>query len=154
MSASDGRTMLISPSGFSLEEIEPEQWVAVEIASGYRLLHGEAVAIGLVAETLLAESLGIAEKGLTKVLAPTLSELGLPVWIPDEIPHQAIIRAMHVDKKRTNGTVCFTLPIRIGEVKVGVEVGDLETALKLTSKAQIMDAITNGRHFPSEKSKR
>lgn len=126
---------------------------AVEIASGYKLLHGEAVAIGLVAETLLAESLGIAEKGLTKVLAPILSEFGLPIWIPDEIPHQAIIRAMHVDKKRANGIIRFTLPIRIGEVKVGVEVGDLETALELASKARIMDAITNGKHFPSKKSK-
>lgn len=34
ISARDGDTMLVSPSGFALEEILPEQWVAVSIADG------------------------------------------------------------------------------------------------------------------------
>ncbi|WP_438447981.1 class II aldolase/adducin family protein [Gorillibacterium sp. sgz5001074] len=34
ISARDGDTMLVSPSGFALEEIEPEQWVAVSIQDG------------------------------------------------------------------------------------------------------------------------
>lgn len=34
ISARDGDTMLVSPSGFALEEIEPEQWVAVSIKDG------------------------------------------------------------------------------------------------------------------------
>ena len=39
---------------------------AVETASGYRLRHGEAVAIGMVAEAGLAERAGIAAMGLTE----------------------------------------------------------------------------------------
>lgn len=34
ISARDGDTMLVSPSGFALEDIEPEQWVAVAITDG------------------------------------------------------------------------------------------------------------------------
>lgn len=34
ISARDGENMLISPSGFALEEIKPEEWVAVSIADG------------------------------------------------------------------------------------------------------------------------
>lgn len=34
ISARDGEAMLVSPSGFALEEIEPEQWVAVSIIDG------------------------------------------------------------------------------------------------------------------------
>jgi 3-dehydroquinate synthase len=120
---------------------------AVETAFGYKLLHGEAVAIGLVAETSLAESLDIAEKGLTKILALTLTDLGLPVQIPDEIPRGAIIRALQVDKKKANGVVRFTLPIRIGEVKVGVEVRDLETVLELISKAWMLDPVAGDKRF-------
>jgi 3-dehydroquinate synthase len=120
---------------------------AVETAFGYKLLHGEAVAIGLVAETSLAESLDIAEKGLTKILALTLTDFGLPVQIPDEIPRGAIIRALQVDKKKANGVVRFTLPIRIGEVKVGVEVRDLETVLELISKAWMLDPVAGDKRF-------
>lgn len=34
ISARDGDVMLVSPSGFALEEIEPEQWVEVSISDG------------------------------------------------------------------------------------------------------------------------
>ncbi len=115
---------------------------AVEIASGYRLLHGEAIAIGLVAETLLAESLGIAEQGLAEMFTPILRGWDLPVWIPDGISRQKILRAMRVDKKRGNGVVRFTLPVRIGEVKVGVEIKDLETVLDLISRARTANSAS------------
>jgi 3-dehydroquinate synthase len=54
---------------------------AVELASGYSLRHGEAVAIGLAAETRLAEELNLAEKGLAEKLRADLQKLGLPVDI-------------------------------------------------------------------------
>ena len=36
---------------------------------------------------------------------------------------------MRTDKKKTSGVVKFALPVRIGEVKVGVAVNDLEAVL-------------------------
>ena len=55
---------------------------AVEQASGYRLRHGEAVAIGMVAEARLSERLKLAEKGLAETIAATFHGLGLPTEIP------------------------------------------------------------------------
>ncbi len=99
---------------------------AVELVSGYRLRHGEAVAIGMVAEARLAEILGLAGKGLSERIAGALSSLVLPIQIPSDLPHPEIIHAMQFDKKKAAGLVRFALPVEIGRVKVNVEVKDLE----------------------------
>lgn len=98
---------------------------AVELASGFRLRHGEAVAIGMVAEARLAEHISLAQAGLAVEIATVLRGVGLPTEIPPGLDRQAVLTAMGVDKKRTNGKLRFALPVRVGEVKVGVEVGDL-----------------------------
>ena len=102
---------------------------AVELVSGFSLLHGEAVAIGMVAEARLAERLTVAGRGLSEALAETLAALGLPVEIPKSMDRAQLIRAMKVDKKQAAGVVRFALPVKIGEVKIGVEVENLEDAL-------------------------
>ncbi len=108
---------------------------AVELVSGFSLLHGEAVAIGMVAEAWLAERLTVAEQDLSDALAGTLSALGLPVEIPQDLSRDELIRAMKVDKKKAAGVVRFALPVRIGEVKVGVEVENLEEVLSSREKS-------------------
>ena len=95
---------------------------AVELVSGFQLRHGEAVAIGMVAEARLAERLEIAEPGLADEIERVLRELGLPVEIPAELDRQAVLSAMQVDKKRLDGSVRFALPVRLGETRVGVNV--------------------------------
>ena len=103
----------------------------VEHASGFRLRHGEAVAIGMVAEARLAERLGIADAGLAGHLAACLRGLGLPTEIPPDLDRDAILQAMSRDKKKAGGVVRFALPVRIGEVEVGVEVEDMGTIFGL-----------------------
>jgi len=98
---------------------------ALEAVSGYRLRHGEAVAIGMVAEARLAERLGLAASGLADCLADTLRGLGLPVEIPAAFSRQAILDALRYDKKRRAGVVRFALPLAVGRVQVGVAVEDL-----------------------------
>jgi shikimate kinase / 3-dehydroquinate synthase len=104
---------------------------AVELASRFTLLHGEAVAIGTVAEARLAEKMKIAEssQGLSRRIAATLSGLGLPTEIPPTLSVPLILQAMRVDKKKDRQFIRFALPIKIGEVKVGVAVKDLESVL-------------------------
>jgi len=98
---------------------------AVELVSEFKLRHGEAIAIGTVVEARLAERLGLAGSGLAEEIAAALAGLGLPTHIPPELPRDAIIAAMKVDKKKAAGVVKFALPVKIGEVKVGVAVEDL-----------------------------
>jgi 3-dehydroquinate synthetase len=110
----------------------------VEAASGFALRHGEAVAIGLVAEARLAEQLGLAQVGLAEALARCLANLDLPVRCPGLDP--AAIRAyMRSDKKRVSGRLRFSLPRRLGDVAWGIELDHAgETCL-----AQILEDITH-----------
>ena len=103
---------------------------AVELVSKFSMLHGEAVAVGMVAEAKLAERLSISDSGLANSLIEALSKLGLPVDIPGDLPHNELVRAMKMDKKKTNRSVRFSLPVRIGEVKVGIEINDLQLVLE------------------------
>ena len=97
---------------------------AIELASGFRLRHGEAVAIGMVVEAAIAEEMGLADAGLSEAIAGLLTGLGLPTRIPADLESDKILRAMEMDKKRAGSKVRFALPVRVGEVKVGVEVDE------------------------------
>jgi 3-dehydroquinate synthetase len=97
---------------------------AIELASGFHLRHGEAVAIGMVIEAHLAEDMGIADAGLSDTIAGLLSGLGLPVQIPGDLDPALILKAVELDKKRAGRKVRFALPVRVGEVKLGIEVDD------------------------------
>jgi 3-dehydroquinate synthetase len=55
--------------------------------------------------------------------------LGLPVEIPKNLDRNKIISAMKLDKKKKSGVIRFALPVRIGQVEVGVAVENLEEAL-------------------------
>jgi len=72
---------------------------AVEHASDYTLPHGEAVAVGLVAECRLAEGLGLARSGLAADVAALLSRLGLPSDLDRRLPRDRVLAAMSQDKK-------------------------------------------------------
>jgi 3-dehydroquinate synthase len=99
---------------------------AVEKVSDYKLRHGEAIAIGMVAEARLAEHLGIAESGLAETIAEALSRMALPTAIPVSMDRGAIAQAMQMDKKKAAGVVRFALPVTVGEVVTGVEVTDFD----------------------------
>jgi shikimate kinase / 3-dehydroquinate synthase len=99
---------------------------AVELVSGFKLSHGEAVSIGMVTEARLAEALGLAEAGFRERLALSLSGLGLPISLPDSLERSTVYKVMGNDKKHAGGKLLFALPVRIGEVQTGCQVGDLE----------------------------
>ncbi len=101
---------------------------AVEHASGLSLRHGEAVAIGLVAEARLAERLSLASDGLAARIAQVLEGLELPVSLPAGLAHRDILEALRLDKKKRGGRVWFALPRAIGDVQLA-PVEDLDLAL-------------------------
>ncbi len=105
---------------------------AVELASGFRLRHGEAVAIGLVVEARLAHHLGLAQAQVADEIEATLQGLGLPTAFPHNLDWPTFWSALQVDKKRAAGQVRFALPLKLGEVQVGVGVSDLEALLHKT----------------------
>ena len=72
---------------------------AVEAASGYRLLHGECVSIGIVAACRLGERLGITPPEVRRRAVALLQGLGQPVRLPQGVPSAALNDAMSRDKK-------------------------------------------------------
>ena len=113
---------------------------ALEHASGWALLHGEAVALGLVAEAALAERLGVAERGLTERVERALAALELPIRLPagiDPAPDR-LLEAMTRDKKnRAAGEVGGA--IRAGAIRAGA------LRLSLPRRAGEMEPGADGR---------
>ena len=89
---------------------------AVEITTGYSLLHGEAVAIGMALESELAERVGAAEPGTKARVEEALGIAGLPTRVPPECSPARLMDAMRSDKKGREGKIRFALPTRIGEM--------------------------------------
>lgn len=89
---------------------------AIETVSGYELLHGEALSIGMVAEVNLAHKLGyVTEEEKTSVIA-LLAKAKLPVSIPDYIDREELVKKLYTDKKVKNGRIRFVLQKGIGDV--------------------------------------
>jgi 3-dehydroquinate synthetase len=88
---------------------------AVESASHFKLLHGEAVAFGLVCAGDLASGLGLlsgkAETEMAR-LRGLLGRLGLPLALK-ALPMKKVLAAMSQDKKFEGGAR-FVLPLRLG----------------------------------------
>jgi 3-dehydroquinate synthase len=98
---------------------------AIEHASGGRMPHGEAVAIGLRGEGLLALRAGLYSAREHARVLRTLERCELPVAYGG-LDGDAILRALRRDKKRRDGVVRFALPERIGSVRTGVAVRDAD----------------------------
>ncbi|HEY4672258.1 MAG TPA: hypothetical protein VIG78_09350, partial [Gemmatimonadaceae bacterium] len=95
---------------------------AVELVSGYSLLHGEAVAIGMALEGRLAERVGVARAGTADAITNALQAVGLPTELPQPFDRDAVLEAIGSDKKGRAGKMRFALPSAIGAM-AGAETG-------------------------------
>jgi 3-dehydroquinate synthase len=90
---------------------------ALEAAGKYRLLkHGEAVLLGMTAESYIANKLGILSGEDYKRIAELISRIPIKTGI-GKLKTPGILRVMKHDKKSLGAEVRFILPSRIGEAK-------------------------------------
>lgn len=92
---------------------------AVEASSEWSLRHGEAMAIGMSLEARIAESLGIARKGLVREVESLLDQLGLPTHLPRAVEADAVLERLAYDKKTRGGVVRYALLERPGRPHQG-----------------------------------
>jgi 3-dehydroquinate synthase len=87
----------------------------IETASGYKIAHGKAVAIGMVAAGMISQRMGfLPESELTRIKT-MIERAGLSVRIPGQNV-LSFLHAMQHDKKKAGGNLRFVLPRKIGEV--------------------------------------
>jgi 3-dehydroquinate synthase len=89
---------------------------AVEAASEYALLHGEAIAIGIIAAGLIEVERGLSEPGRLDRIRKVLEKLGVPVKLPPNLAEDRIIDLMRHDKKAVDQWPRFVLIDRLGRV--------------------------------------
>jgi 3-dehydroquinate synthase len=94
---------------------------ALEAETGYRaLLHGEAVAWGMVAAARIAADVGKLDSKDADRISVATREIGrLPKL---DLRAHNIARRLHSDKKTRNGKVHFVLPTEIGKVEIVSDV--------------------------------
>lgn len=94
---------------------------AVEAVSGYGLLHGEAVALGMIVEADLGVRLGVTASATRAQLVDTLEAFALPTELSVEATADDLLDIMSKDKKVRAGTVRFALPSKPGAMVRGTE---------------------------------
>ena len=108
----------------------------LETVSGYSaLLHGEAVAFGMVAESRIAVARGLMEPGLLDRLVSLLRRCGLPTHaddLPLAIDGAALARAMDKVRLIRAGSLRFVLPLELGATMIADDVTpeEIDTALE------------------------
>lgn len=89
---------------------------AIETVSDYKLLHGEAVAIGLVAQAKLSVKLGYMTEKEEQAVVSLLEAANLPVAIPDYIDREQLVKKLYTDKKVRDGRLRFVIQKGIGNI--------------------------------------
>ena len=113
---------------------------AIETLSGFAMLHGECVAVGMVVEARIATRAAIGDPGLPEMLIEVLRQAGLPTTVPAAMASDAILEATRSDKKARAGVVEYALPAKLG-VMAGADRG---FAMPV-SDAMVRAALDNSR---------
>jgi 3-dehydroquinate synthase len=103
---------------------------ALEAAGEGRWTHGEAIAMGLMAEARMGQRIGITEAGMADRIERVLVALGLPTAPDADLDPAELLDALRQDKKRAGGKLHVPLPVRAGEIRIAMlDEADLSGAI-------------------------
>ncbi|HBQ99382.1 MAG: 3-dehydroquinate synthase [Roseofilum sp. Belize BBD 4] len=96
---------------------------AIESLTGYeQVIHGEAVAIGMVAVSKIALKMGFWGQDWDQRQLALIEKTGLPTRIPSQVSIESILDSLQTDKKVKSGRVRFILPTEHTEAKITDQV--------------------------------
>jgi shikimate kinase/3-dehydroquinate synthase len=94
----------------------------LEAATGYeRLLHGEAVAVGMMGAAMISQRLGLLPQEVVEQQRAILQNFGLPTGYRD-IDIKSILQAMELDKKVRERAVRWVLLKDVGQAIIRADV--------------------------------
>jgi 3-dehydroquinate synthase len=104
---------------------------AVEAASRFEVLHGMAVAIGMVAAVRIAVRRGLLSAERAERITGLIESYGLPTEIPEDLDRTQIKSYLLSDKKRVGSSLFFILPRTDGSVVITDQVtqADIDSVL-------------------------
>ncbi len=94
---------------------------ALEALTGFGLLHGRAIAVGMAVEAELGTRAAATEPEVSVRLREGLDRFELPTTMPETVEPEALLEFMRRDKKVRAGTVRFALPQRVGSMARGAQ---------------------------------
>ena len=100
---------------------------AFEALAGYgELLHGEAVSIGMLYASRLAEKRGLIDAAMTALQRSLLEQIGALTALPDPAAFSTedILSKMRLDKKTVGGQLRFILPTKMGHVTTFTDISE------------------------------
>lgn len=113
---------------------------ALEAATGYtQLLHGEAVAWGMLAATTIARDTGFCEPRAAKQIMTGIGAYGIPPHV--SVSTDDVVAHLKSDKKSVAGKAHWVLPERVGKVTISSEVPE-------TFVRNAVELITSERDLP------
>ncbi len=89
---------------------------AVEAASNYKLMHGQAVAIGIIAANIIEQKLGLGDKRRLDIFKQLFKKLDIDLRIPKKIGKRQILDIISRDKKAVQKWPRFVLLEKTGKV--------------------------------------
>lgn len=111
----------------------------LETVTGYGpLLHGEAVAFGMVVESRIAVDRGLLEVETYDRIVALLHRVGLPTRATDlQVPvdEDAVIGAMEKVRLIRAGSLRYVLPVALGETVIADDITDAEARAALRAVA-------------------
>ncbi len=106
------------------------------------LLHGEAVGLGLIAETVCAEHAGVSIAGTSTHIAQLLADAGLPTRAANLPPTDVILDATKDDKKVKRGSVRLAVVTHTGHgmTRAACEICDVSSSEWLSAGIEAIRA--------------
>jgi 3-dehydroquinate synthase len=91
---------------------------AIEQASEYRLMHGEAVSIGMVIANKIAQKLGKQKPETGKKIEDLLKKFKLPCEMPTGFKVEDLVELIKRDKKKHDGKISFIIAPEMGKFEM------------------------------------
>lgn len=113
---------------------------AIETLSGYQLLHGQAVAIGMCMQVKIAYELGYVTEEEQNRVIKLFKKAKLPTALPKEMTTNQVVEKLYTDKKVRKGKIRFVFQEGIGKIKC-FEDGNYSVALEESFIREVIDKV-------------